>query len=647
MKATPLRLARWILFALLCLLACGSLLAQTGAPNHRSDRILVKPKPGVDLTLLHAQLGSQVQRTYPDIQNLQVIQLPPLANPLTFIALYQQSGLVDYAEPDFVLYALRTPNDPHFASGFLWGLHNTGQLSGRADADIDAPEAWDARTEAPNVIVAVIDTGGRYTHEDLAVNMWVNPGESGRDFLGLDKRNNLLDDDGNGYLNDMHGINAITGTGNPLDDHGHGTHVSGTIGGAGNNNVGVVGVAWRVQMMELKFLDALGQGFNSDAIECIDYARRNGAKIISASWGGYDFDSTALRDAIASTRDAGMIFVAAAANDASDNDTRPLYPASYDLDNVISVAATTRRDELASFSNFGATTVDLGAPGEDIYSTWNLTDSAYQYLSGTSMATPHVSGACALVWARYPDESYLQIKNRILAGTDPLPTLAGKCVTGGRLNLQKALGSTTPQPTQPVVTVSAGDPSATESGDPGRFTIMRTGSTASSLTVDYTVSGTAQNGVDYQVLTGLVTIPGGSSSANLTVTPVDDPVAEGNETVVLTIAAGSAHTVGSPASATVTIADNDSTVFSPIFGGILRVNSTLLNSTASPEFQIRLLGDPQQTYVLEASTDLSHWTAIATNQATGDGALHFTDPHASRFTARFYRTFIPVNSATD
>jgi subtilisin family serine protease len=478
--------------------------------------------------------------------------------------------------------------------------------------------------------------------------MWVNPGETGRDFLGFDKRSNLLDDDGNGYLNDVHGINAITGTGNPLDDHGHGTHVSGTIGGVGNNNVGVVGVAWRVQMMELKFLDALGQGFNSDAIECIDYARRNGAKIISASWGGYDFNSTALRDAIASTRDAGMIFVAAAANDASDNDTRPLYPASYDLDNIIAVAATTRRDELASFSNFGATTVDLGAPGEDIFSTWNVTDSTYQYLSGTSMATPHVSGACALVWAQYPGENYLQIKNRILAGTDPLPALAGKCVTGGRLNLQKALGSATPPPTQPVVTVSASDPSAAESGDAGTFIVTRTGSTASSLTVNYTLGGTAQNGVDFQVLPGVIAIPSGSSSANLTVTPVDDPAAEGNETAVLTLAASPAYSVGSPASATVTIADNDSTVFPPLIGGLLSLRSLSAAGGANTNlgFEIRLFGDPLQTYVLQASTDLRNWTAIATNQAASDGTLNFTDSQAGQFAGRFYRAFTPAGAAS-
>ena len=572
MKAKTLLLWKWILIALLCLSGWGSMLAQTEPPGYRADRILVMPKPGADLTLLHAQLGAQVRRTYPAIQNLQVIQLPPLADPLEFAALYQRSGLVAYAEPDFILHAFGTPNDFYFGNGTLWGLNNTGQSGGRPDADIDAPEAWDTLTDAGSIIVAVIDTGMRYTHEDLADNLWVNPGESGQDFLGFDKRSNLFDDDGNGYVNDVHGINAIDGTGIPWDDHGHGTHVSGTIGGVGNNSVGVVGVAWRVQLMALKFLNAAGQGFTSDAIECIDYARREGAKIINASWGSYGSASNALRDAIASTRDAGMIFVAAAGNSASDNDIQPLYPASYDLDNIIAVAATTRQDELASFSNFGATTVDLGAPGTEIFSTWNTADNAYGSLQGTSQATPHVAGACALVWARYPGENYLQIKNRVLAGTDPLPALAGKCVTGGRLNLQKALGSATPSPTQPVLTVAATDPAASESGsDPGRFTITRTGSTASSLTVQYSLGGSASNGTDYQTLPDSATIAAGATNVDIIIHPIDDSVSEGNETVVLTLEAGSTYSIGSPASATVTIADNDSPLLPPILRGILSV----------------------------------------------------------------------------
>jgi len=410
--------------------------AQGGAA-FRSDRILVKPKAGADLANLHALLGIQVLRAYPMIGNVEVLQLPA-DTPVGFaIALYQQSGLVQYAEPDFVVHALVSPNDHFF--GDLWGLNNIGQFGGKPDGDIDAPEAWDILHDASDIIVAVIDTGIRATHEDLAANLWVNPGESGTDFLGLDKRFNGRDDDGNGYIDDVNGINAIYGLGWPIDDHGHGTHVAGIVGGVGNNGVGVVGVAWRVQIMSLKFLDALANGAISDAIECIDYARSKGAKIINASWGWYGENSSALRDAIQSAGNAGIIFVAACGNSTINNDTNPLNPASFDLDNIVAVAATTWNDEIATWSSYGATTVDLAAPGESILSCAHTTDSSYKYLSGTSMATPHVAGACALLRSRYPADTYRQTIDRILSTTDPLPSLAGKCVTGGRLNLQKAL----------------------------------------------------------------------------------------------------------------------------------------------------------------------------------------------------------------
>jgi subtilisin family serine protease len=440
--STKWSLWKWVLAGWLCLSPAGTVPAQPNPANHHPGRILVKPRPGVNLTLLHAQAGVLVWRIYPAIGNLQVVQLPPLADPLALIALYRQSGLVAYAEPDFVLRTFAPPNDPRYLDGSLWGLHNIGQNGGRSDADIDAPEAWDVQTSAAGIIVAVIDTGVRPSHQDLAANLWVNPGENGG-FLFLDRRSNLLDDDGNGYIDDVHGIDAILGLGLvgfgvKHDDNGHGTHVSGTIGAAGNNGAGITGVAWRTRLMNCRFLNAAGTGFTSDAIECINYARHYGAHVINASWGGTEF-SEALRDAIASARDAGMIFVAAAGNDSTDNDTHPLYPAAYDLDNILSVAATDRNDNLASFSNRGANSVDLGAPGHEILSTWNLGDTSYMTLSGTSMAAPHVAGACALVWARHPGETYRQIIQRVLSSVDPLPALAGRTRTGGRLNLSKAL----------------------------------------------------------------------------------------------------------------------------------------------------------------------------------------------------------------
>ncbi|MHB8522061.1 MAG: S8 family serine peptidase [Limisphaerales bacterium] len=513
-----------------------------------TNRILVKPRVGLDLGMVHMVLGAEVLQTFPAIGNLQIVQVPAGEPVPQAVAAYQQSGLVEYAEPDVRVQLLLTPNDFRYYDGSLWGLHNTGQLGGTPGADIDAPDAWDIQSTASNIIVAVVDTGTRYTHEDLADNMWVNPGGTN------------------------HGINAINGTDDPMDDHGHGTHISGTIGAVGNNQVGIVGVAWQVQLMSCKFIDPKGNGTVSDAITCINYARTHGAKIINASWGTTNFNSSALHDAIASARDAGMIMVAACGNSQEDNDgPDAIYPASYsDLDNIISVAATTRNDGLAVFSNYGTTTVHLGAPGQDIYSTYYSSNNDYVAMSGTSMAAAHVSGACAVVWAHYPDETYRQIISRVLAGTDPVSALAGKCTTGGRLNLKKALASANPPPPPPplpVVTVLASRAQATETGSQtGEFTFNRTGETTAALTVHYTLSGSATNGVDYQKLPDSVTIAAGASSATLTATPLDDPndtEPDADKTAMLTLSTDAAYQVGSPDNATVTISDNDNSAPPP------------------------------------------------------------------------------------
>jgi len=438
------------------LLACGlSVLPSSAQPltldpsapaTFRPDRILVKPLPGKSLRKLNTLLGVTMLKSFSDIGGLEILRLPYGDDVATMLAAYRKSGLVKYAEPDYIVKALLEPNDFRYQDGSLWNLHNTGIYGGVAGADIHAPQGWDLQHTASTVVVAVIDTGVRYTHEDLAANMWVNPGESGPWLPGtiIDKGSNGLDDDGDGYIDDVHGINAILGTGDPSDDYGHGTHVSGIIGGVGNNTVGITGVAWQLPIMACKFIDAQGQGSISDAITCISYARKKGAKIINASWGGYNFTSTALYDAIDSVRKAGIIFVAAAGNDNNNNDANPLYPACYSLDNIIAVAATDRTDHRAFFSNYGAKTVALGAPGASVFSCWNGSDSDYRYDDGTSMAAPHVVGACALVWARSPSLSYRQVITRVLSSVDPLPDLAGRCVSGGRLNLQNALASTGP-----------------------------------------------------------------------------------------------------------------------------------------------------------------------------------------------------------
>ena len=418
------------------------------------DRVVVRVKPGQDLHALHRQLGTRgrklLRRSPRDRSpDLEVIEVPHGRRDQVLASL-RASGLVDYAEPDFRMKALIEPNDFRFYDGSQWNLKNTGQLGGTAGADIDAPDAWDLRTSAASVIVAVVDTGVRLTHEDLRGNLWTNPGETGIDSAGRDKATNGIDDDGDGYIDDVHGINAITGSGNPNDDYGHGTHVAGIIGATGNNGVGIAGVAWRVQLMPLKALGSTGEGSISDAIECLDYARVHGAKIVNASWGSYQFTSQALRDAITNLRDAGILFVAACGNSAGDNDANPLFPASYEFDNIISVAASTRTDTAASYSNWGRTTVDLAAPGS-VFSTWNGADNDYRYNDGTSMAAPQVSGAAALIWALHPSLTYREVIAIILSNTEPLPAFAGKTVTGGRLNLAYALAAALPSPSSETV----------------------------------------------------------------------------------------------------------------------------------------------------------------------------------------------------
>ena len=377
-------------------------------PGFAEDRILVQPKPGTDrdaLARFHAARRAKVLQTFDAIGRLQIVTVPKGEAVPGFIAKYQRSGLVEFAEPDYFAHVAATPNDPDYTNGTLWGLNT-----------IQAPAAWDVLTSASNILVAVVDTGVRYTHEDLAANMWVNPNDGG------------------------HGWNAIAGTSDPSDDSGHGTMVAGVLGAVGNNGKGVVGVAWRVQIMACKCFNSLGVGQVSDIVTCLDYARTNGARIINASWGSTN--SLALSNAVYSLRDAGIIVVAACGNTGTNIDVAPTYPASYPLDNIVSVAYTTRGDTLASASNYGATSVHLAAPGEQITSTFGAMDSgtyAYYTESGTSFAAPYVAGACALMLAEYPTESYKQNISRILSGTDPLPSLAGKCVTGGRLNLRKAL----------------------------------------------------------------------------------------------------------------------------------------------------------------------------------------------------------------
>ena len=384
--------------------------------------------------------GAQAQGLSPFFSGLQRITLPSGIDVETALALFQNNPFVEYAQPDYRVSIMLAPNDPQYQD--MWSLENVSQTGGVNDADIDASAAWDVTTGSGSTIVAVIDTGIDINHPDLAGNLWINVDEIGGDGI---------DNDGNGYVDDLYGYDFINGDANPFDDQGHGTHVAGTIGAVGGNSVGIAGINWDVQLMALKFLGADGSGSQSDAIEAILYAVNNGAQIINASWGGDPF-SQALFDALATARDAGVIFVTAAGNgdffgNGINNDATPFYPANYNLDNIISVAATDHTDNLATFSNYGATTVDLAAPGVNILST--LPGGGYGLNSGTSMATPHVAGVVALVRDLHPEWTYDQVVQQVLATVDPLAQLAGLVSTGGRLNAAAAVGNPVPPPPPP------------------------------------------------------------------------------------------------------------------------------------------------------------------------------------------------------
>ena len=353
------------------------------------------------------------------------------------IARLKSHQAIEYVEPDYQVSIAGTPDDPRFDE--LWGLNNDGQTGGTADADIDAVEAWDISTGSRDVVVGVIDTGIDYSHSDLASNIWVNSSEIPGDGI---------DNDGNGFVDDVHGINAITNTGDPMDDEGHGTHVSGTIGASGNNATGVVGVNHEVSLVGCKFLDAAGNGSTSDAIKCIDYmvGLKNAGvnlRVLNNSWGGGGY-SQALADAIASSEAADLLFVAAAGNDTIDNDVNPHYPSNYENASVLSVASTDQTDNISWFSHYGLTSVDMGAPGSAILST--TPGESYASYSGTSMATPHVAGAAALVLSINPELNTQELKELLMSSGDANAALQGVTVAGTRLNVNQALIDADPTP---------------------------------------------------------------------------------------------------------------------------------------------------------------------------------------------------------
>ena len=376
----------------------GSAISRGKLENTKSDHyvpgeILVKfnkTAPKSVIAQLNTSLGAKTIREFPSI-GVQHIKLKPGETVAEAIKKYSDDPNVEYAEPNYIVHALATPNDPSF--GELWGLHNTGQTvngtPGTSDADIDAPEAWDITTGSTSVIIAVIDSGVAWDHPELAGNIWTNTGEI---------PGNGIDDDGNGKEDDIRGWDFVDGDNDPMDYFGHGTHVAGTIAGVGNNSRGITGVMWTARIMPLRFLDATGSGNTADAIAAIDYAVANGARVLNNSWGGYG-SSQSLKKAIQRSNSAGTVFVASAGNDGLNNDSTPAYPASFPVANIISVAATDQDDNLALFSNYGAASVDVGAPGVNTYSTVPAREVVFSDNFDDGDIAPWTTGGTPDTWA--------------------------------------------------------------------------------------------------------------------------------------------------------------------------------------------------------------------------------------------------------
>jgi subtilisin family serine protease len=404
-------------------------LIQRDAPAHVPGQILVKFKTGVSDRMaasIHAGLRAQAIKTFSRTRNLELVRLPGDVPLETAIQWYRNNANVLYAEPNYTVVAEVIPNDPLFNS--QWNLHNTSSYP----IDIDAPEGWNITTGSQNVVVAVIDTGIDYNHEDLSTNMWRNIG---------DCNGNGADDDGNGYIDDCYGIDVVNRDSDPMDDADHGTHVAGIIGALGNNGIGVAGINWNVRLMACKFMDSDGYGTVAGAIECMDYIGAltdRGVAIVAAnaSWGSYAY-SQALFDAIDAHRTKGILFVAAAGNNDYNNDLAPHYPSSYYLSNVIAVASTNTADFLGVYSNWGRTSVHVGAPGDDIWSTTGR--NTYGPFTGTSMAAAHVTGIAALLKAQDPARDWKAIKNLILAGGDRYASNANFTISDRRADALGAL----------------------------------------------------------------------------------------------------------------------------------------------------------------------------------------------------------------
>ena len=465
-------------------------------PEYLPDEILIKFKEGVSQDTIDSivmQVGGKVVRKF---RLIPAIRLKiPADTVQSAISLLQRFPEIEYAEPNYLRYLNAAPNDPMYPD--MWGLNNTGQTGGTPDADIDAPEAWDIATGNSTMVVADIDTGLDLGHVDFAGNIYTNPGEIA---------GNGIDDDANGYIDDVNGWDFARDDNNPNEEAicgGHGTHTAGTIGARGNNGIGVTGVNWDVKVMPLKVFKVyylvLCSASSADIVSAIEYAAMMGVRVSNNSYGGGPYSQTEY-DTIRASRG---VFVAAAGNDGNNNDATPSYPASYNLNNIIAVAATDHNDIRASFSNYGTTSVDLAAPGVNILST--TPGDTYSFFDGTSMATPHVTGAVALLMGYDPNLTNNEVRWRILKGVDNkgLPV-----ATGGRLNIYKSLTLPAPVVTIDVIPTS---PTTVSRGGKISYNVEVHNTGAVSRTINASVVVVYPNGGEAAITTRTVTVPAGAT----------------------------------------------------------------------------------------------------------------------------------------
>ncbi|AOE49532.1 S8 family serine peptidase [Kangiella sediminilitoris] len=608
--------------------------------EYAKDSVLVKFKPfakKADRASIAKSFGASfkdknddgVDDRFRNIANGRLVEfkLPSGQDPKDVVARLKRNPNVEYAELNGLLYPSVVPNDPQYSQ--LWGMPK-----------ISAEQGWEMEMGSKDIVVGVIDTGFDYTHPDLQANIWVNPNEV---------PDNGVDDDGNGYIDDIHGISAINDNGNPQDTHYHGTHVAGTIGATGNNGVGVVGVNWNTNMVGCSFLGSSG-GTTADAIQCIDYMvdltnRGVNVRVLNNSWGGGAF-SQSLKDAIIAADNAGMLFVAAAGNDAVDNDQFDSWPANYDVPNVMSIASTTSTDAMSSFSQWGATTVDMGAPGSSIYST--VTGNDYNVLSGTSMATPHVAGAAALVLASAPNLTTADVKNILMSSGDPISSLEGLTVTGKRLNVENALNMagaggpgyyllTTPGSR----TVNQGSPTdyTIDMNAVGGYTGTATFSaSAPGLNADISFSNSSVNANGSTVMTVATNDQTALGEYTITVTAVDGEITESTDVSLLVYPVGT-FTGTFENTTPVAIPDNDPTGINSIInvGMALTITDLTVNVDIShtyiSDLVVTLTSPLGQTVTLHDKTGGSADDLVATysldqydlTEAYGDWVLNVSD----------------------